>query len=76
MSEAGKNGNLKGDYHAFLLRLWRERSGGRWHATLEHPQTGKRLAFANLPALHEYLSALTETDSTSAHGSARALTGE
>lgn len=64
MREAGKSGGWKGKYHAFLLRLWRERSDLRWRATLEHPQTGKRLSFGSLHALLEYLTSLTETDAT------------
>lgn len=66
MREVEKSDGWEGDYHAFLLRLWREWSGSRWHATLERPQSGRRLAFGSIQALLEYLATLTETSSTTA----------
>jgi hypothetical protein len=48
-------------YQAYLVRLWRVRSSGRWlwRAALESPHTGERLAFADLPGLFAYLERRT-----------------
>lgn len=50
-------------YQAYLVRLWRVRSGGRWvwRATLESPHTGERLAFADLAGLFAYLEQQTSS---------------
>jgi hypothetical protein len=49
------------EYRAYLVRLWRVRSGGKlvWRATLESPHTGERHAFAELPQLFAYLERKT-----------------
>ncbi len=44
------------NYHAFLLRLWRESDHDPWRALLEDPHTGERLGFANVGQLFTYLS--------------------
>ena len=46
-------------YHAFLLRLWREKSG--WRAAVEDPRTGQRLGFASLEQLFAHLMRVAET---------------
>jgi len=45
------------DYAAYLLRLWRERSGEstRWRASLQDPHSGERVGFASLEELFVYL---------------------
>ena len=45
------------NYVAYLLRLWRERSGEstRWRASLQDPHSGKRVGFASLEELFGYL---------------------
>jgi hypothetical protein len=45
------------DYIAYLLRLWRETSGGpdRWRASLQDPHSGKRVGFASPEELFEFL---------------------
>lgn len=47
---------------SYLLRLWR--TGGlrdfEWRASLEIPETGERIGFANLEQLFVYLMDLTE----------------
>ena len=48
------------DYHAGLLRLWRERSGGVWRASLQDAESGERIGFADLERLFAYLQHLTE----------------
>jgi hypothetical protein len=50
------------NYFAYLLRLWRERSGesSRWRASLQDPHSGERVGFANLEELFGYLR--RETD--------------
>ncbi len=43
-------------YYAYLLRLWRDGDcTDCWRASLEDPQTGKRLGFADLEKLLAYL---------------------
>jgi hypothetical protein len=52
-----------GEYLSYLLRLWRAdggtvtQSGGEplWRASLEHSLTGRRVGFASLEDLVEYL---------------------
>ena len=45
-------------YISYLLRLWRVNRTGKpvWRASLESPQTGQRLAFANLADLFAILA--------------------
>jgi hypothetical protein len=48
-------------YQAYLVRVWRVRSSGKWvwRATLESPHTGEREVFADLPGLFAYLERQT-----------------
>jgi hypothetical protein len=48
------------DYHAGLLRLWREGARGAWRASLQDAESGVRLGFADLERLFAYLRRLTE----------------
>lgn len=50
--------------HSYLLRLWSadEFRGFNWQASLEIPETGERIGFANLEELFAYLMDLTTTD--------------
>jgi hypothetical protein len=48
------------DRFSYLLRLWC--SDGQWRASLEIPETGKRIGFANLEQLFAYLMDLTEVN--------------
>lgn len=51
--------NLKSTHRfSYLLRLWR--SDGQWRASLEIPETGQRIGFANLEQLFAYLMDLIE----------------
>jgi hypothetical protein len=56
------------EYRAYLLRLWRVTAGGQitWRASLESPDTGERLGFANLAALCAFLQG--ETGRNCGHG--------
>lgn len=47
----------------YLLRLWRTDESGNfnWRASLEVPESGKRVGFANLEQLFAYLMDLIET---------------
>ncbi|HEX9387280.1 MAG TPA: hypothetical protein VF918_13235 [Anaerolineales bacterium] len=47
----------------YLLRLWRTDEPGNfnWRASLEVPESGKRVGFANLEQLFAYLMDLIET---------------
>jgi hypothetical protein len=47
------------DYHASLLRLWRDHHGGAWRASLQDAESGERLGFADLERLFAYLLRLT-----------------
>lgn len=44
-------------YLSYLLRLWETSDGEKevWHASVEHPGTGERQSFADIPALFEFL---------------------
>lgn len=48
-------------YRAYLVRLWRVRSSGKWvwRAALESPHTGERQAFGDLAGLFAYLERQT-----------------
>jgi hypothetical protein len=48
-------------YQAYLVRLWRVRSSGKWlwRAALESPHTGERQAFGDLAGLFAYLERRT-----------------
>jgi hypothetical protein len=48
-------------YQAYLVRLWRVRSSGKWlwRAALESPHTGERQAFGDLAGLFAYLERQT-----------------
>ncbi|MCA9979415.1 MAG: hypothetical protein KDD89_01220 [Anaerolineales bacterium] len=35
------------NYHAYLLRIWRE-DGGEWRVSLQSTRTGERVGFADL----------------------------
>ena len=56
------------DYHAALLRLWRERPGGAWRASLQDTETGARTGFADLERLFAHLLRLTSEAPDAAHG--------
>lgn len=44
------------DYHAYLLRMWRDNAGRQtWRASLESAHSGVRRGFADLEALFSYL---------------------
>lgn len=48
------------DYHAYLLRLWRERPDGPWRVWLQDAATGERHGFVGLSAVMRFLWAQTE----------------
>ena len=55
--------DLKKTHHlSYLLRLWRTEGlrDFEWRASLEIPETGQRIGFANLEQLFAYLMDLTE----------------
>jgi len=53
----------KRQYLSYLLRLWRENSGDPplWRASLERPQAGERVTFANLADLFGFLENETKS---------------
>ncbi len=52
-------GTDKYTYRSYLLRLWRrnKQQQSSWYASLEDPETGTRVGFADLQALIAYLEA-------------------
>jgi hypothetical protein len=48
------------DYHAYLLRLWREEENLPWRAELVSPQTGEKRHFASSGQLLAFLMELME----------------
>lgn len=63
--------NLKNTHSlSYLLRLWRTEGlrDFEWRASLEIPETGQRLGFANLEHLFVYLMDLTEGQATTRPG--------
>lgn len=46
------------NYHAFLIRLWRETDGQPWHAELQFPATNERHNFATPELLYNFLNEL------------------
>ena len=49
---------------SFMLRLWQEVQSDtlNWRASVEIPETGKRIGFASLEQLFAFLIDFTETD--------------
>ncbi len=56
-SQSGQASNA--NYHAYLLRLWRESPTGQWRAWLQDASTGERHGFAGLTTLLGFLCAQT-----------------
>lgn len=48
------------NYHAYLLRLWRESPSSSWRAMLQDVATGERHGFAGLVTLWSFLRAEIE----------------
>lgn len=46
------------NYHAFLIRLWRETDAHPWHAELQFPATNERHSFATPELLYSFLDEL------------------
>jgi hypothetical protein len=56
-SQSGQASNA--NYHAYLLRLWREGSSGPWRVMLQDAATGQRHGFAGLTAFWLFLRTQT-----------------
>jgi hypothetical protein len=52
---------VQSEYVAYLLRLWRVKTGGEetWRASLEDPHTGERLGFAGFEEMLSFLQKQT-----------------
>ena len=50
------------DYHAGLLRLWRDGPAGPWRASLQEAESGERIGFADLDRLFAYLRRMKEDE--------------
>ena len=55
------------DYHAYLLRLWREGAQKPWRAELVSPHTGDHHHFARREQLLAFLAELTAADTVPDH---------
>ena len=57
MSTERKNGRELPPYVSYLLLLWQETGGETscWRASLQDPQTGQRVGFADLENLFSFL---------------------
>jgi hypothetical protein len=64
------------DYHAYLIRLWREGENRPWRATVEDAHTGERVGFANLRRMFEFLEDQTEKTASGKDPSLDPETGE
>ena len=53
------------DYHAYLIRLWRENEGLPWRADLEAPDTGEKRRFAAPEQAYAYLPQKLEREGAS-----------
>ena len=69
MQPPDPNQVAQNDYHAGLLRLWREGAEGAWRASLQPIGDGQRIGFADLEQLFAYLQQLT-ADTPDASGTA------
>ena len=49
------------EYHAFLLRLWRDHARQGWRASLQSTATGQRFQFGTLDELFAFLDARLES---------------
>ncbi len=49
------------EYHAFLLRLWRDDTRRGWRVSLQSTATGQRFHFGSIDELFAYLDARLET---------------
>lgn len=45
------------NYHAYLIRFWRDGENKPWRVTLEDPHSGLKYGFANLEKLFNFLNA-------------------
>lgn len=52
------------DYHAYLIRLWRDDEQQPWRAELVSPQSGETRRFASPEQLFSYVQEQIETDQT------------
>ena len=60
------------DYHAYLLRLWRENAGRQtWRASLESSHSGLRKGFASLGELFSFLERATGLEPDAGSGEDR-----
>lgn len=54
------------DYHAYLLRLWREDADAPWRCSLQAADGTQRLGFADMAQLVAYLLRLADGDARGA----------
>jgi hypothetical protein len=71
--------DLKNTHHlSYLLRLWRTEGlrDFEWRASLEIPETGRRIGFGNLEQLFVYLMDLIEGQATTRDRADKRETGK
>jgi muconolactone delta-isomerase len=49
-------------YHAYLLRLWRDSPQQPWYAMLENPRTGERHSFTSREEMFRFLATQMDGD--------------
>jgi hypothetical protein len=53
----GETAGPRRNYHAYLVRLWRDGDQAPWRASLTHVSSGECRHFADLPAAWAFLEA-------------------
>lgn len=56
------------DYHAYLLRMWRDERDGPWRTTLVNPHSGEQLNFASLEQMWAFLQTLLREEKEEVRG--------
>ena len=65
MTQGRKRAGRPTHYAAYLLRMWREKSGesAEWRASLQDPHSAERVGFASLADLFAFLESETGASS-------------
>jgi hypothetical protein len=59
---ADESGSSGPQYHAYLIRFWRDGLGGEWRGLLAHVPSGETQRFGSPPLLWAYLQAQLDAD--------------
>jgi hypothetical protein len=50
------------DYHAYLLRIWRDGQESPWRTSLVDPHSGEKMSFASLEQMWSFLHGLLQEE--------------